>query len=159
MDKVAMIRCLIDEFRKWNAAWEAFDKGQKPKPQSVDEFVAELAAKPDLTELKCKKSDCGEGSATFREVVTEWLDQRMELLRGLCEAKRIVDIPEMLIALGLQVTPDGALWSIRNGYPCQPLSWTAEEAIAYTVGKMLEPEVFERITQPHSCRDESAMDI
>ena len=36
------IRNLIDEFRKWNAAWEASNRDHSlPKPPSVDEFAVE----------------------------------------------------------------------------------------------------------------------
>jgi len=52
----------------------------------------------------------------------------------------------MLSVLDLCVTTNGQLWSMKDGVLCQNLSWTPEEAIAYIVGKMLDPEVREKIT-------------
>ena len=54
---------------------------------------------------------------------------------------------EMLDALGLTVGTRGVLWSTKNGAVVQRLCWSAEEAIAYVVGRMLELEVREEISR------------
>ena len=58
---------------------------------------------------------------------------------------RFFKTEEMLMALRL-VVKDGVPWSVKeDGTLGQPLSWTAEEVLAWTVGQMLDPKVRESI--------------
>ena len=54
---------------------------------------------------------------------------------------------EMMKVLGLTVTPGGILWSVKDGQQLQYLSWSAEQAIAYVVGRMLDSRVRAEILQ------------
>jgi hypothetical protein len=73
------------------------------------------------------------------------MDSEVEPEVGLPMNMRYFKTEEMLNALSLSVVSDGPLWTIKDGHRCQKLSWSAEEAIAFVVGRMLEPDVRQNI--------------